>query len=443
VTFVSYAQNFEDVLLWRALRGVTHGFYIDVGAAHPDTDSVTRAFYDRGWSGINIEPTVDYGLRLAAARPRDINLQIVLGERAGRTKLFVVDGTGLSTTESANLGLIRNAGMDVHATDVVVETLATVCRSHAPSTIHFLKIDVEGAERAVLAGADFVSFRPWIVLVEATAPMSTVETHDEWEFMLLDAAYRFVWFDGLNRFYVAAERYDVLKSAFRTPPNVFDDFLRAADSELVRRIHEAEGRASALREERASQLDGFVAQLNARAAAAQREADYEALAAVRARLRADDLMRDVTQLRQSLKMEVSRRQAAEAAARGSESRAVGAEVHAASQAQRAVYELERSAIMNSGSAKRSQPLKPCSAARRGGSQRPCAVCAPGATPRGRLSPRRRLRRGWSIPPSPRRYGRRRKPRVPILGRLLSLIGRRCINSTPVPPPGTLSQTACC
>jgi hypothetical protein len=44
LTFVSYAQNFEDVLLWRALRQVRNGFYIDVGAAHPDIDSVTRAF---------------------------------------------------------------------------------------------------------------------------------------------------------------------------------------------------------------------------------------------------------------------------------------------------------------------------------------------------------------------------------------------------------------
>ena len=47
MTFVSYAQNFEDVMLWRALRHVAHGFYIDVGAGHPDESSVTRAFYAR------------------------------------------------------------------------------------------------------------------------------------------------------------------------------------------------------------------------------------------------------------------------------------------------------------------------------------------------------------------------------------------------------------
>ncbi len=73
MTFVSYAQNFEDVMLWRALNGIERGFYIDVGTADPDTDTVTRAFYDRGWSGINIEPVAVSMRRIAATRLRDIN----------------------------------------------------------------------------------------------------------------------------------------------------------------------------------------------------------------------------------------------------------------------------------------------------------------------------------------------------------------------------------
>lgn len=46
--FVSYAQNLEDVRLWRALKLFPRGFYIDVGANHPRIDSVTLAFYERG-----------------------------------------------------------------------------------------------------------------------------------------------------------------------------------------------------------------------------------------------------------------------------------------------------------------------------------------------------------------------------------------------------------
>jgi len=50
MTFVSYAQNFEDVLLWRALHDVEHGRYLDVGAHDPVIDSVSLAFYEAGWS---------------------------------------------------------------------------------------------------------------------------------------------------------------------------------------------------------------------------------------------------------------------------------------------------------------------------------------------------------------------------------------------------------
>jgi len=56
MTFISYAQNYEDVMLWRALKHVERGFYIDVGACSPDQHSVTRAFYEKGWHGINVEP---------------------------------------------------------------------------------------------------------------------------------------------------------------------------------------------------------------------------------------------------------------------------------------------------------------------------------------------------------------------------------------------------
>jgi hypothetical protein len=56
----------------------THrGFYVDVGAAHRDLLSVTRHFYDRGWSGVNVEPTFCFYPLLCDARPRDINLDVL------------------------------------------------------------------------------------------------------------------------------------------------------------------------------------------------------------------------------------------------------------------------------------------------------------------------------------------------------------------------------
>jgi FkbM family methyltransferase len=224
--FISYAQNFEDLMLWRALRDVAQGFYIDVGAADPDEDSVTRAFYDRGWRGINVEPTPDYFEALEAARPRDINLPCLVGAVAGEAELNYVVDTGLSTMNPEFASRHIEAGHVTRKICLPMRTLAEICRDHAPADIHFLKIDVEGAEGEVLRGADFAAFRPWIVIVEATEPVSQVENWQAWQDFLTDAQYRFVWFDGLNRFYLAVERWDSLPHAFTTPPNVFDEWVQ-------------------------------------------------------------------------------------------------------------------------------------------------------------------------------------------------------------------------
>ena len=229
MTFISYAQNFEDVLLWRALKDVGAGFYIDLGAWDPDLHSVTRAFSQRGWRGINIEPMAEQLARLRQHRPLDVNLGVAVGAAPRTATFYEVTGTGLSTLDADLAGRHAAAGLTVNSRQVEIATLADICRRHAPPVIHFLKLDIEGAERDALAGADLVHFRPWIIVVEATVPNSPEENHGEWEELLLQAAYRHAWFDGLNRFYVALEHYDRLAPRLALPPNVFDGFVRVAD----------------------------------------------------------------------------------------------------------------------------------------------------------------------------------------------------------------------
>lgn len=242
--FISYAQNFEDVLLWRALNYVENGFYIDVGAAWPDYHSVTKAFYERGWRGINIEPNPLFHERLSERRPHDRNLRLAAGEREGVLLLNVFGDTGLSTLDGATAGKHRDAGWNSTCQDVQVMPLAAIWERYVPSgqVVHFLKIDVEGFEAVVLRGNDWSRYRPWVVVIEATLPLSMEESHEIWEPMLVDADYRFAYADGLNRFYVASEHSELL-SAFKYPPNDFDQFKLAAEVEADARATQAENSA--------------------------------------------------------------------------------------------------------------------------------------------------------------------------------------------------------
>jgi FkbM family methyltransferase len=224
MSFISYAQNHEDVMLYRALRDVEKGFYIDVGAQDPIVDSVTKAFYERGWRGINIEPNEEYFHKLQNDRPHDINLLTAVGREPGDIPFYQVAHTGLSTTSAVYARGHAEAGYEVHLCNVACTTLDSICNDCGVERVHFLKIDVEGSERAVLEGFSFETVRPWIVVVEATEPNSTREVSAEWEHLLVRSRYQFAYFDGLNRFYVATEHADLARH-LSCPANPFDQYL--------------------------------------------------------------------------------------------------------------------------------------------------------------------------------------------------------------------------
>jgi FkbM family methyltransferase len=206
---ISYAQNLEDVVLDRALSNLKIGFYIDVGANDPIVDSVTKHFYESGWKGVNIEPAKKWFEKLKSDRPRDICLNVAVSDEVGVSQFHDIDSSGLSTLFKDVAEQHGSLGFGQTTYEVQTLTLARVCELYAGDTIHFLKIDVEGAEEKVLRGADFVRFRPWVVLVEATEPMSSTPSHFAWDQILKEADYDFVLFDGLNRFYVAREKSEL------------------------------------------------------------------------------------------------------------------------------------------------------------------------------------------------------------------------------------------
>ncbi|HEX2721345.1 MAG TPA: hypothetical protein VHM24_00405, partial [Gemmatimonadaceae bacterium] len=175
---ISYAPNFEDVLLARAFRDIREGFYIDIGARDPLDGSVSKFFYDSGWSGINIVLSDESLDRLTAGRPRDINL---------------------------------------HTPGAVAQALASLCREHAPQSIEFLRVCVPGSAAPILESGDWETYRPQVLLCEEHGDGGL-------DGLLAAVRYQAVYFDGINRWYVREESA-ALRAVFATPPNNRDGFV--------------------------------------------------------------------------------------------------------------------------------------------------------------------------------------------------------------------------
>jgi FkbM family methyltransferase len=253
---LTYAQNFEDVMLARLFANQAEGFYIDVGAWHPEIHSVTKHFYDRGWRGVNVEPIRRNWQGFADARARDVNLNVALSDRPGSLRFYeCATDTALSTIDFDQAVELRRRELPVEEYDVQVLTLDEVIEQHAPSVVDFLKIDVEGAEAMVLAGLDLARHRPRVLVVEATKPATAIDDWDRvddianwmtWEPSILAAGYAFAYYDGLSRFYVRGDEA-ALVQRLALPPGVYDrlEFPETVrlreDMELLRADHVARG----------------------------------------------------------------------------------------------------------------------------------------------------------------------------------------------------------
>jgi FkbM family methyltransferase len=225
---ISYAQRFEDLYLMRCFGTRGEGFYIDIGSGHPVHDNASFAFYLKGWHGITVEPNPWLARLTRAVRPRDRHVEALVGAAAGKAAFYLVNEFhGLSTMiEDHARAALTQFGKTSQAITVPVTTLRQLCeQQHAPPVFDFLKVDVEGAEQDVLLNGDWQIYRPRVVVVEALAPYTLSPAWPAWEPFLAHRGYRFVWFDSLNRYYLAEEARD-LAHCFDAAPTSFADAVQ-------------------------------------------------------------------------------------------------------------------------------------------------------------------------------------------------------------------------
>jgi FkbM family methyltransferase len=204
---ITYAQNREDIILSGFFEDVKDGFYVDVGANHPDVLSVTKIFYDKGWTGINIEPNLHLFKLIQQQRSRDINLNIGAADKPGELVLREYPGgDGLSTFSKEVQSKYQEKGsiyrqntVSYKDHKVVVKPLKQIFEENKVKTINFMNVDVEGFEHNVIKGNDWDKYRPQVICIEANHIV------EDWRPLLKEAHYDLVFFDGLNNYYVAQE----------------------------------------------------------------------------------------------------------------------------------------------------------------------------------------------------------------------------------------------
>jgi FkbM family methyltransferase len=243
---ISYSQNQEDILLDRFFAGHV-GTYVDVGAHHPVVDNNTQFFYERGWTGLNIEPQPELARLLAEMRPRDLNLAVAVSADDSELPFYhVPQCPGLSTLCQQEAEQHRRRGFQVVLGTVAARSLASLIAEHHLRVPDFLCIDVEGHEDQVVRGMPLDWWQPAVIVIESTRPLSTIPSHETWEPVLLERGYHFAVFNGVNRFYVREDLRQRL-AILQVPVNALDQYrtrqtalLETEVGRLANRVKELE-----------------------------------------------------------------------------------------------------------------------------------------------------------------------------------------------------------
>ena len=129
--------------------GIRDGFFLDVGSGNGFVDSNTWSLEQRGWTGICIDPFP------TNMEGRTCQLfQEVVGSVAGQKVTFAKAGDIGGITD--HLGRWKSETRQAETVELTTVTLAEILqRAQAPPFIHFMSLDIEGAELEALRGFPF------------------------------------------------------------------------------------------------------------------------------------------------------------------------------------------------------------------------------------------------------------------------------------------------
>lgn len=140
--------------------GVTIGHFLDVGSGHGTIGSNTKALEELGWTGICVDPFPTH----MEGRSCQM-IKAVVSSVSGQTVKFHTHAGlgGIADT----LGRWKEEASKSPAVELTTVTLAEILgRAKAPRFIHFLSLDIEGAELDALRGIGLDNYRFGAMAIE-------------------------------------------------------------------------------------------------------------------------------------------------------------------------------------------------------------------------------------------------------------------------------------
>ena len=140
--------------------GVTDGYFLDVGSGHGTFHSNTVALERRGWTGICVDPFPTH----METRTCQMFKEIVWSVPGKVMTFYKADGlAGVEDT----LNRWRDEALKAPSVQLTTVTLADLLtRANAPAFIHFMSLDIEGAELEALRAFPFERIRLGSLAIE-------------------------------------------------------------------------------------------------------------------------------------------------------------------------------------------------------------------------------------------------------------------------------------
>ena len=162
-----HSQFEQDKYLEESVfKGFKNGFFVDVGA-HDGISINNTLYFEKynNWTGINIEPIKSVYDRLIVNRPTNINLNLAVCNNDGTTEFYCNVGytemiSGIKDNfDQRHLNRLMNENQQNGSTTELItvntKKLETIFDENNVKRVHYLSIDVEGAEFEVIKSINF------------------------------------------------------------------------------------------------------------------------------------------------------------------------------------------------------------------------------------------------------------------------------------------------